>query len=358
MPKLWKILASVSVLTIFGAAFSYWSFNATPSLYYIVDTEVWNDCKIFDQNQKAIAHLPLGFCDFYANGDMIGSTQNEIVYIQNGAYKWQRPGYVHHQLSIDPYSGQIVSLCYDRSETKKTIIHHDCIRILSRDGKEIFYWSAKDHYEEFKERLPKASLPYLTDTHWRTKKRQDHYSHINHFQILEKNILERSHPAFHRGNLLVSDWGNKWIFIIGRTSKKIEWGVNLADLGYDAPHTAQMNSKGDIVFFITNIMANPQKKSGIGIYNVTTGTLKNSVAFEVRDFSNRGGSVYVLPNETLLVGSYGGNRSLLVSNDGSNIRPFLDKNLVPTLPTTTPLFSIRAVSKKSVDNYLRTCALQ
>ncbi len=321
--------------------------------YFIYDDEVRATCEIFDHDENLIARIPFGLCNFYSNGDMVGINQHGLLYFSRGQLKWKTSAEVHHDVHIDPASEEIVHISHTDIEiTRDTIIRHDAISIYDRAGNRTFYWRAKPNYEKFLKWLPQAQFPYATEIHTRTGKLKWLYSHFNYVQVLPPNEIEKSNPAFRAGNLLVGDWGHKWMFIIGRKSQEIEWGLDLRAEGYDAPHTAQLTQDGKIYFFVTSYLKSYPKNSGLSIYDIRANTFTDYVLHDKADHSRIAGSAFQLTDSTYLISLYGSNRVLSVNSAGKVVGFPLGKKAKQFLKHGPRVFRVRKVKKNFVDRYL------
>lgn len=283
---------------------------------------------------------------------------SNVVYLSKGTIQWRHKSQVHHNIQIDHRTNEIVAVCYDKEISKDLITRHDCIRIFDRNGHVLFYWSARHHIEEIQKIVLPQKLPYKIAPHPRTKAMHRHYTHFNYAQPLPPNNLEEKFPAFRRGNILISDWGNNFLFIIGRTSNKIEWALNLGARGYDAPHSAHILDDGRILIYVNAFKNSATLRSGMSIYSVDNDTFEDFDVFSAADYSWKAGSAYLLPNkEDYIISFFTTDKVVLFNNRRRSLEVLIDNSVRPKDFHRDKIHAVRWTRAAAIDQFLKFSAL-
>lgn len=248
----------------------------------------------------------------YPNGDLLG------IYEGNGLVKlnarsrvlWSLRGNIHHDLEVMA-DGTIYVLDREgkiipRINPKEGVLE-DFVTVLGPDGKVIRRLSILECFE----RSPYASL-------LQGMQRKGDIFHTNTLEVLDGRFADR-HPAFRKGNLLVSLWGIHVLGIIDPEKKTVVWARTG---GWRRQHQPTFLEDGRMLLF-DNLGAARDRSRVIELDPLTGETLwRYGGAPDVDFFSRTLGTAQRLPNGNTLISESENGRALEVTRDGRTVWEF------------------------------------
>ncbi|HEY9422281.1 MAG TPA: arylsulfotransferase family protein [Thermoanaerobaculia bacterium] len=248
----------------------------------------------------------------YPNGDLLG------IYEGNGLVKlnarsrvlWSQRGDIHHDLQVMD-DGTIYVLDREgkilpRINPKEGVLE-DFVTVLNPSGKVIRRLSILECFE----RSSYASL-------LRTMERKGDIFHTNTLEVLDGRFADR-HPAFRKGNLLVSLWGIHVLAILDPEKRTVVWARTG---GWRRQHQPTVLEDGRMLLF-DNLGAARNRSRVIELDPLTGETLWGYGGTpEVDFFSKTLGSAQRLPNGNTLITESENGRALEVTRDGRTVWEF------------------------------------
>ncbi len=233
-----------------------------------------NGCILMDMEGNRLKDFPGVLCQYFENGDIISGVDGNILFLFNKDLSpiWrkelpQKFEGVHHEINITsdstflflsseiknriPYKHRplAVTSMYSGLNFGKDSMRYDVICEMNTKGDVIFKWSAYDYfYELMKVAEKNRNAAYLDTFTWFVPE----LTHFNSLQELPDNPLQKSHPEFAKGNILVSDIAYKFIGIIDRKTLKFVWSFFQPTMG-KGQHAARMLPNGNILFFVNEV---------------------------------------------------------------------------------------------------------
>lgn len=248
----------------------------------------------------------------YPNGDLLG------IYEGNGLVKlnarsrvlWSLRGNIHHDLEVMA-DGTIYVLDREgkiipRINPKEGVLE-DFVTVLSPDGKVLRRLSILECFE----RSPYVSL-------LQGMQRKGDIFHTNTLEVLDGRFADR-HPAFRKGNLLVSLWGIHVLGIIDPDKKTVVWARTG---GWRRQHQPTFLDDGRMLLF-DNLGAARDRSRVIVLDPLTGETLwQYGGTRDVDFFSKTLGTAQRLPNGNTLISESENGRALEVTRDGRTVWEF------------------------------------
>lgn len=168
------------------------------------------------------------YSSFLPNGDVIAYTSDQagdyLVKVRGYRKVWQVSGMITHEVSFFPPENSSWYLALEFQNYGGLFSKVDTINGVDEAGRRIFYWRANDHFSEIS-RLSNISFEksHVFEIAGSMKKPSHIFTHINGFQIIPPNGLEKSHSEFRAGNILVTEAIFGLVFIIDRKSGRVVW---------------------------------------------------------------------------------------------------------------------------------------
>lgn len=248
----------------------------------------------------------------YSNGDLLG------IYEGNGLVKlnarsrvlWSHRGNIHHDLQVTE-DGTIYVLDREgkilpRINPKEGVLE-DFVTVLDPSGKVIRRLSILECFE----RSPYASL-------LQTMQRKGDIFHTNTLEVLDGRFADR-HPAFRKGNLLVSLWGIHVLAVLDPEKRTVVWARTG---GWRRQHQPTFLDDGRMLLF-DNLGAARDRSRVIELDPLTGETLwRYGGTPEVDFFSKTLGSAQRLPNGNTLITESENGRALEVTREGRTVWEF------------------------------------
>ncbi len=176
----------------------------------------------------------------YPNGDLLGIFEGHalVKLDRDSKVLWAFEGLAHHDLDVLP-DGRIFVLTrkgkvLPRIHPTEPVLE-DFVTILGADGSvqrnvSVLECFEGSQYEHFLERIDKQHGDFF---------------HTNTVEVLDGRFADR-HPAFARGNVLISIWRLDTIAILDFKAKTVVWA--LAE-GWEAQHQPTFLEDGDMLLF-------------------------------------------------------------------------------------------------------------
>lgn len=286
---------------------------------YILYLSPGMECHLLTMDGIGQGLVPGQLCKLLEDGSVVSTvadseSNNDIVKFNGSSVLWRFRATVTHDISVSPIDQSIWAKGLDIAKIGNKRKKVDFILGLSREGEEIFRWSLDEHLKELSELLK----PWggLSPPH--PSKKGDPYegalniTHANAVQIIPPNILEKSHPQFSAGNILVTEHRNGAAFIIDRKTRKIVWIHKGARLGL---HSPRWLDNGHILMFANEPrpMDNlPPASCVVEIDPITHKTVWSFTEKPIGEMNcDRFGSAQRLRNGNTLI-SYGCDRSAII----------------------------------------------
>jgi hypothetical protein len=168
------------------------------------------------------------YSSFLPNGDVIAYIRDQdrdyLVKVRGYRKVWQVPGMITHEVSFFPPESSSWYLALEFEMYKGFFTKVDTINGVDEAGQSIFYWRANDHFSEIS-KLSDVSFEksHVFEKAGSVTKPSHIFTHINGFQIIPPNGLEKNRPEFRAGNILVTEAIFGMVFIIDRKSGEVVW---------------------------------------------------------------------------------------------------------------------------------------
>ncbi|MBK8203846.1 MAG: aryl-sulfate sulfotransferase [Bdellovibrionales bacterium] len=233
---------------------------------YILYLSPGMECHLLTMDGIDQGLVPGRLCKILEDGSVVSTVadsenNNDIVKFNGSSVHWRFRATVTHDISVSPIDQSIWAKGLDIAKIGNKRKKVDYILGLSRQGEEIFRWSLDEHLNELSELLRpwgKLSSPFPSE-------KGDQYegalniTHANAVQIIPPNKLEKSHPQFSAGNILVTEHHNGAAIIIDRKTRKIVWIHKGAHLGLHSPRWLE---NGHILMFVNEPLPNGESPAG------------------------------------------------------------------------------------------------
>lgn len=286
---------------------------------YILYNSPGGECHLITMDGIARGLIPGTLCRIFSDGSVIAritnsDAQEEIVKFNGNSVEWRFQARIDHDVSISPIDHSIWAKGLDLAKRENQTIKIDYILGLSPQGEEIYRWSFDEHLEELTEFLrPWGPIRPPNPT---AKGNPDEGSlnvtHVNSVQIIPPNHLEKSHPQFSAGNILVTEYHNGVALIIDRKTQKIVWIHKGAELGLHSPSWLE---NGHILMFINQPIPNGNLRSASSVVEIDPLTHQTVWSFTENPIGEMNcdafGSAQRLKNGNTLI-SYGCDRSSII----------------------------------------------
>jgi hypothetical protein len=249
----------------------------------------------------------------YPNGDLLAIYEGHGLVKLNARsrVRWAHRGGIHHDLFVAA-DGTIYVLDREgkilpRINPRKGVLE-DFVAVLSRTGR----LRRKISILKAFERSPYASLVR------NMPRRQGDIFHTNTIEILDGRFAGR-HPAFRRGNLLISVSVLQTVAIIDPDLEMVVWARTG---GWRFQHQPTFLDNGNLLVF-DNLGAAPDRSRVMEIDPVSGGTVwQYGGVREVSLFSRTLGSAQRLPNGNTLITESQNGRALEVTPNGRTVWEF------------------------------------
>ncbi|MBK9039875.1 MAG: hypothetical protein IPL83_12055 [Bdellovibrionales bacterium] len=172
--------------------------------------------------------MPGMYSTFLPSGDVVTYIRDQegdyFAKVRGYRKAWQVSGMVTHEVSFYPPENSSWYLALEFETYKGLFTKVDTINGVDEEGRNIFYWRANDHFSEIS-KLSKVSFekPRVFEKAGSLQRPSHIFTHINGFQIIPPNGLEKNHPEFRAGNILVTEAAFGMVFIISRQSGEVIW---------------------------------------------------------------------------------------------------------------------------------------
>lgn len=185
------------------------------------------------------------YCVILDGGGLVRSHNRELEQLgTNLERSWNQLAYVHHDIWPDPETGDV--FVWASLEWQKVLgrfpSNVDVLIGFDKSGQKIYSWNVLEHADE----VQKVFGPFIPsetaqNVHWEV-------SHFNALQLLPANILEKDHPEFRKGNILISTiQPSSGLAIIDRKTGHIVWSY--LDSRSDNVHSPRLMADGSIIYF-------------------------------------------------------------------------------------------------------------
>jgi hypothetical protein len=235
---------------------------------------------------------------------------------------------------------------------------------INRRGETIFKWRFNDHADDIRQITGRdLDLETSINDHLPTP------SHLNSVQILRPNPLSDSHPEFQPGNLLISDFNNRLLFILERASGRIVWSHPFRDhrlkrgsvLEQNGAHTARMLPNGNILYF-HNLQkyryASTRFSSVDELDPVSHEVVRRYMSDPATAIESEiWGAAYRLDNGNTLVTHSVGGTAIEVTPDGRIVWEWINPKRDPG-GLAFPVYQVKRVAKELVDPVIRVWKLK
>lgn len=248
----------------------------------------------------------------YPNGDLLGIYEGHGLVKLNARSRvlWSHRGNIHHDLQVTE-DGRIYVLDREgkiipRINPEEGVLE-DFVTVLNPAGKVIRRLSILEAFE----RSPYASL-------LQAMRPKGDIFHTNTLEVLDGRFADR-HPAFRKGNLLVSLWGIHVLGIIDPEKERVVW-ARTGD--WRRQHQPTFLDDGRLLLF-DNLGAARDRSRLIELDPLTGKTFwRYGGTPEVDLFSKTLGSAQRLPNGNTLITESENGRALEVTRDGRTVWEF------------------------------------
>lgn len=172
--------------------------------------------------------LPGMYPSFLPNGDVIAylgdAGKDYLVKVRGYRRLWQVQGMITHEVSFCLFENSSWYLALEFENRSGSFTKVDTINGVDEEGRKIFYWRANDHFSEIA-KLSKVSFEKsrIFQPAGSLQRPSYIFTHINGFQVIPPNGLEKYHPEFRAGNILVTEAIFGMVFIIDRKSGEVVW---------------------------------------------------------------------------------------------------------------------------------------
>lgn len=220
---------------------------------------------------------------------------------------WEMELPIHHEILLTPYDTVIVS-GREVHEYRGRLVEFDTLIEFDKDGNQLDYWSTWDNLEELQQyhRSLQLDMPSWVPLPSETRREEasiwggyHDYYHLNSVTLLPENDLQDVHPAFSKGNWLISFRHGSMIFILDKDTKNVLWRAIYDQVPgtMEGQHTPFMLTNGSIVIFDNG---RSREQSRVIILNPLTFEIEweyNPPEF----FTDSQGMVQLLPNGNFLI---------------------------------------------------------
>lgn len=228
-------------------------------------------CRIMDFAGEVVFTLPGINCELLRDGGFVSNIDHTLTrYDHNLTTKWSIPDLiVRHDiyenvqtkeilLWVDVHSQVSAAMPFANSKEflGKTLLVNE-LRGYDENGKLSFRWNALEHLEDLQEIKNKREVPLKLTLEY---EENYEFSHFNSIDVIPENPLEKSWPAFKKGNILTSSTTCGCIAIIDRTTGAIVWhhrtpkatGLRTAHPENYRTHSAHWLENGHILFYVNS----------------------------------------------------------------------------------------------------------
>ncbi len=298
-----SIYAQQNISTRAERGVRYYDSTQTQQGINLIDNEFL--CLFMDLEGNILKNYPVGLATFFRDGTIIGKADTFLVKLdQDLNIIWKAPTPIHHECKVND-DGSIYILSEDIHDFLDQKIRFDVIKIYSSNGVLIYKWCAFDHLEELVSIISKSKFNKELRSQYDPKKGVEsfvsqnqsifqsyttlnlEFTHFNSIQILPKNNISDTLPAFKKGNLLLSFNPYPCYGILDTSTDKIEWVGYLPDRAW--LHTPKLTQSGTILIFANK--TNYTKHSRIVEFN----PISNKLVWEYTG----------LPNDSMMSGILG-----------------------------------------------------
>lgn len=320
--------------------------------YFILDGYDNGYCDVYQTDGTFLVTVPLKHCLFLGDGSAVGGAKNKLVFQSAQGTQWSHDLDVDHDISVSSDESEISVVSLIRKKKDIPPLAAQIITIFDHNGNTVFVWDEQDSIPEVKRELPELKMDKYV-WHKRTQLKMIRFTNINGTQIIPSDFLLKYNPSFKKGNILVSDWGTRSIFIIDRMTKKITWVLDLHQLGYDAPHSVELTKDGKIQFFVNNFLGGDFKnRSGFASYEVQNKTFVEHPILESKHGELVCSSAYHFHENKFVVLLSSERKVFTIDEKGRTLNHLInDSN--SKRKEGGDYYRVRAVPKANVDAYLR-----
>lgn len=211
------------------------------------------------------------YSSFLPNGDVIAyiRDQERDYFAKVRGYRkvWQISGMITHEVNFFPPENSSWYLALEFENYKGLFTKVDTINGIDEAGRSIFYWRANDHFADFSKLLNLSfEKPRVFEKAGSMQRPSHIFTHINGFQIIPPNGLEKSRPEFRAGNILVTEAIFGMVFIIDRKSGHVVW-IYQNEAKTSGVHSAHWLGSDRILLFsnFSTLSLNPQVSAAVEI---------------------------------------------------------------------------------------------
>lgn len=335
--------------------------RAQRGYYNVVNTYVnQDDCTVMDMDGQIVFDFPHAFCYFFRDHSLLLLTGGDsALYDPTGQLVWSLYTGMHHDFDVTDDENEIFYVENAPAKLEGKPANSDLVQGLNRRGESIFRWRFNDHVDEIRKILGR-------DLEIKSERGEvlSTPSHLNSIQILRTNPLSELHPEFQPGNLLVSDFNNRFLFILERASGRIVWSHVFRNyqmkrgsvIEQDGAHTARMLPSGNILYFhnlekydyaSTRFSSvdelDPVRHEIVRRYTTDPATAMESAIW---------GAAFRLDNGNTLVTHSVGGTAIEVTPDGRIVWEWINPKRDPG-GIAFPVYQVKRVAKELVDPVIR-----
>jgi len=311
-------------------------------------------CQVIDMDGREVYRFPNAFCAFLKDGSVVflNLGGNLVSFDRDAHQRWSVHREFHHDFDVSEERGEVFTVTQKTHRYQGKELDTHLIEGFSlADGAPIFTWNSTEH-------LAELDALFGEHTHFDLSASGGEFLHLNSVQVLPPNDLEKTDPAFQRGNILVNCFQTRRLFILNRQTRKIVWHHELHTIVGDArglddkgAHTVKMLASGHLFYMVneSGYGGSPVFSSLVELDPVTHKSVWHYVADPAPQFHSKiWGSAYQLPDGHALVTNTMAGSAFEITRDGRIVWEWL--NPVPDpLGLPGPIYRVTRVPKALVD---------
>lgn len=220
---------------------------------------------------------------------------------------------IHHEIYILE-NGNIMTMTKEAHEYNGRMVEFDVLVEFDKYGNIVDNWSTWENLEYLqsfhkKLELDKPASIILPENHKKNTSiwgAEHDYYHMNSFSEVPVNSKMGMHPAFNKGNWLVSFRHGSMTFLIDKDTKKVLWRAIYDQVkdNLEGQHVAYMLENGNIMIFDNGRYRGWSRIAEIHPVAIGDEDPENDIIWEYRDedfFTYSQGYFQVLPNGNFFI---------------------------------------------------------
>ena len=254
------------------------SWFITLTLFIICPRQGWTrhlmiQCHIINfTDGKMIRSFGHNRCLFLNDGRYLSGNAFKLsMYNSEGGLIWTRNINTHHQLNFESSQNQalVMTSKFHKYSIKNThpLVRFDRISVIDFNGLELKYFDFFEHRAHLSKALGVKKInPVAIGNPHQLKAMpngvQFEHTHANSVYQIDDNSLNKSHPAFQKGNYIVNMILPSLTFIIDQRMERILWSIipPIDDGNSSQWHDVQVQPNGWLLVYNNNAGAISDKK--------------------------------------------------------------------------------------------------